>query len=472
MRFVRIQAIGYELSRLQFDRIEREDKVRLRAVTKRIRSDWTAFQKLRGIGGTGQSVHQLAGSVLHHVIVDGDCFLVSRGAGASRVWDLHPGDALAEGRFHSGFGAQRGNRQLGIEVDGYNKPVAYYFRHGGAVAPLNVQYSTFGTQGGDAVGIPAVRVQHIRDRSGEVTAVRGWPRCTTVIDEIARLDEWYTAASRSAVLRATIGLLLEKDPGLGSPASLDGGFGPSQVAQRLDRQYGTGGAPEATGGERRRPYQEFLENAGTVTELEPGYKPHGIPAIAPTAQEAEMMAMAERRVCGALRVTPATLLGDYKAISFSGGQLGHMQERQGIEDYQMLMVNQFYGPIFYRFLADRWVRYMMEFPELHPADMKALIYPTIMLRRYQVLEKGKLIKPVLEAWEAGIMTYSEVRAELGFLGANIDEVMEEWKENRRAMGLPDVPSAGGSGMMGKKEGAGDGDSDDDEEDEEDDDADG
>ena len=81
VRFVRIQAIGYELARLQFDRIEKADKERLRAVTRKIRSEWTRYQKIRGVGGTGQSVHQLAGSVLHHVIVDGDCFLVPRRGG-------------------------------------------------------------------------------------------------------------------------------------------------------------------------------------------------------------------------------------------------------------------------------------------------------------------------------------------------------------------------------------------------------
>ena len=186
-------------------------------------------------------------------------------------------------------------------------------------------------------------VRHIRDRSGEVTAVRGWPRCTTVIEEIARLDEWYASLSRSAVLRASIGLLLEKDQALGSPAALDGGFGPSQVAQSLDRQYGTGGPPEDVGGERRRPYHEFSRHAGGVVELEPGYKPHPVPPMAPTAQEAQVMAMEERRVCGALRVTPATLLGDYKSVSYSGGQLGHMQERQGIEDYQSMLIDQFYA---------------------------------------------------------------------------------------------------------------------------------
>ena len=145
-------------------------------------------------------------------------FLTSRGGTGRRVWDLHPGDALAEGQYRTGFGAggRRGNRQLGVETDGYGKPVRYYFRHGGRLAPLNVEYSTFGGQGGDAVPFPAARVQHIRDMSGEVTAVRGWPRCTQVIEDIARLDEWYSALVRSATTRASIAILLEKDMMLGS----------------------------------------------------------------------------------------------------------------------------------------------------------------------------------------------------------------------------------------------------------------
>ena len=471
VRFVRIQALGSELSRLQFDRVERADKARLHAVTKRIRSEWNRYQKIRGIGGTGQTIHQLAGSVLHHVIVDGDCFLLSRGMGAARKWDLHPGDALAESSYNIGIGTQE-NSQLGVVTDPWGMPIAYAFGTGAKLNRLNWGYLSYASTS-EVKRIPAAQVRHIRDRSGEVTAVRGWPRCTTVTEDIARLDEWYAALSRSAVLRAAIGLLLEKDQGLGSPASLDGGFGPSQVAQSLDRQYGTGGAPEATGGERKRPYHEFAEKAGSVTELEPGWKPHAVPAIAPTAQEAEAIKMLERRVCGALRVTPATLLGDYKAVSYSGGQLGHMQERQSIEDFQMMLTDQVYGPVYERFLADRWMRLMSEFHELKPDDMQALLYPNIMLRRYQVLEKGKIIKPLLEAWNSGAITYPELRAELGFLGANIDEVMEEWKENRIAMGLPDVPSQGMAGKMpgdGSEKDAGDDSDDEDDAEDDDDDA--
>ena len=137
--------------------------------------------------------------------MDGDCFLTRRLVQSRRVWDLHPGDALEEGQLR--VGGTAGNRQLGIEVDGYNRPVAFYFRNNGLLAPLNVEYSSFGRAGG-GTRFPADRVVHIRDRSGEITAVRGWPRCTTVVEDIARLDEWYSALVRSATLRAAIGVLL------------------------------------------------------------------------------------------------------------------------------------------------------------------------------------------------------------------------------------------------------------------------
>ena len=54
VRFVRIQCIGYELSRLQFDRFTEEQKARLPEVVKHLRREWNRFQKIRGVGGTGQ----------------------------------------------------------------------------------------------------------------------------------------------------------------------------------------------------------------------------------------------------------------------------------------------------------------------------------------------------------------------------------------------------------------------------------
>ena len=176
--------------------------------------------------------------------------------------------------------------------------------------------------------------------------------------------------------------------------------------------------------------------------------------------------MLERRVCAALRTSPATLLGDYKSLSFSAGQLAHLQERQAIEDRQMVLSDQFYSPVYKDWFTARWMDLVAMFPEADPADMEALLYPSIVLRKYQVLDKGRLVKPILEAWEAGAMTYPEMRAELGYTGANVDEVIAEWKENRRALGMPETPAAAATAGP-----ADDGDKDDDESDDEDEDED-
>ena len=90
VRFARVQALGAQFSQLAFTRLERADKLRLKKVTEWLSREWYAFQSIRGLGGTGQNLHQLAGSVLHLLLVDGDCFLTWRESDRGRVWDLHP----------------------------------------------------------------------------------------------------------------------------------------------------------------------------------------------------------------------------------------------------------------------------------------------------------------------------------------------------------------------------------------------
>lgn len=461
VRFVRIQCLGYQPAALHFDRLTKEQLPRLAEPIRYLRTEWKRYQTMRDVGGTGRSIHQMAGSALHHVDVDGDCFLTARRVMDKRVWDLHPGDALAEGQYRTGAGRNDGNRQLGVETDAWGKPQAYYFRNGGRLAPLNVEHSSFGYQGGDAVRITAKQVQHIRDLSGEITAVRGWPRFTQVIEDIARLDEWYSALVRSATLRAAIAVMLEKDPMLGSAEMLGAGGTMGGLAAQ------TAAGAETDFSDTRetvRPYQTFEANAGSIVELVPGFKPHAIPQGAPTQQEALAIAMLERRVCAALRTTPATLLGDYKALSFSAGQLGHLQESQAIADRQMMLASQFYAPVYKDWLTEHWLGFMAMFPAVTPLDFDALMYPEFRLRKYQVLDKAKMTKPILDAWEAGLHTYAEARQELGFIGVDVDATIEEWKEDRKKLGLPETPAANGGGMP---PGDGADDSDDDDEDESD-----
>ena len=463
--FSRIQTVGYELSRLQFDRLTKEQAARLPEVIRHLRREWRRFQKIPTVGGRGQTIHQMAGQVLHHVNVDGDCFVTNRTVLGRRVWDLHPGDALAEHMRHIAPGG--GNEiQLGVESDSYGKPVAYLFGHGGKITPLNWSYGGYGSAGTDVRRVAAGRVLHVRDMSGESTVVRGWPLCTPVIGLIARVDEWLEALARSAVLRAAVGLAMETQPDYVAPPDRTGrGFGDVVKSLGSTPSDGLAGSAES---ERLRPYQKFAAEGGGFLELPPGFTLKKIDTGSPTSQEVAGIVTVLQLIAGALRATPATLYGDYKSLSFSGGQLAHMQERQAIEDRQMILCNQFFTPIFADWLRGRWMNVVREFPEIEPMeDFDTLLYPTIVLRKYAILDKGRLVKPIMEAFSQGLMDYSECRAELGYSGVDGEQTIEQWKEDRKALGLPESPTQANGGKV-----PGESDDDDDDDDDSDEEGDG
>ena len=184
--YARVQAIGHDFSRLHFDRLTREQDARLGPVLEHLRREWRRLQNIRGVGGTGRTIHQMRGSALHHLLVDGDCFVLPRNANGLRMWDLYPGDALAEHRYSIGSRGQSAE-QLGVRTDRYGRPQTFMFGNGLDLSRLNWGYSSYGSSGINIVEVPAARVLHIRNLSSEITAVRGWPFCTRVIEDIARI---------------------------------------------------------------------------------------------------------------------------------------------------------------------------------------------------------------------------------------------------------------------------------------------
>ena len=59
VRFVRIQCLGGDPARLQFDRLTREQLARLEEPIRYIRGEWQRFQMMRDVGGNG-TVHSPA----------------------------------------------------------------------------------------------------------------------------------------------------------------------------------------------------------------------------------------------------------------------------------------------------------------------------------------------------------------------------------------------------------------------------
>ena len=458
VHFTRIQVRGYKPTRLRFRRMTRAQKERLKPVVKYLKRDWDRFQSVRGVFGTGRNVHQAAGNALYHMLVDGDAFITNRFVNGRRVWDLHPGDALYETFHHS---VVDGNYvMMGVETDPHGNPLYYMFGNGGELAKSNQGYYAYGSAGVDVLRVPAQRVQHIMDLSSEVSATRGWPRCAPVVSDIARLDDWYSALVRGAISRAAMAAVIEKPDVHGDPNAAKGNnrSSMSALAAMRDSSGDVRATPENNLAKR---YQQFLSNAGRLLELDPGYTFKAVPPGAASAQEAMIIKAMEYRVCSSLRISPSTLLGDYGRLSFSSVQGTNLQDREAVLDLQYIMEQQFYSPIFRDRFNNRMVMLQSDFPELEPEDYDLLRHPEIVARSYMILDKQRLIRPLIEQWESGMITYAELRDELGFLASDPEAVIEQWKEDRRMLGLPDHPTRPGSADTGEDSGGDDDDEDDD-----------
>lgn len=468
VHWARVQVVGAEAARLHFYRIRKDDRERLKPACEWLREQWDAFQGMP-IGARGENLHQQMAQVLYHRMVDGDCFVIPYREEGRWFYQLYPGDALAETSHIPAVGRpDNPQRALGIDVDGRGRPVTYYFGHGARYGSLG--YVSY-TNSLDVQPFPAARVWHIRDRSGNTALIRGWPWCTAALDDIARLDDFYSAFVRAAIARASVWVSVERDPeytSLTHPGESGMSALEAAAADALTTRAG-GAGPESVD-ESVKPYQEQKANAGDLLVFEPGYKTNRIDTGAPSPQENMTVTNLEHRACAALRISPATLLAELKAVSFSAGQLNAAQERATVEELQLDLTTQYVGRVWFNFFGGRWIELLKRFPEVTPEDRAALTWPKHMLRRYQVLDKAKMIPGILAAFERGALTYAEMRAELGMSGADADAIIAQWLEDREALkpGMSDkmadlVNKAGGN--AGPKD---DDDDDDDEEDEEED----
>ena len=137
----------------------------------------------------------------------------------------------------------------------------------------------------------------------------------------------------------------------------------------------------------------------------------------------------------ALGLSVPTLTGSYSAVSYSGGQLGLIKERGTADDLQYVARGQIIRPVFRARLDATWVDMLVRFPRLRPDDFRIFAGAEHTLPRMPVLEKGKIIAAVEKAVKAGLVTFPEARAEIGYTTDDIEATMAEIREQREMLGV-------------------------------------
>ena len=432
VEWCKVHVIGTKPIPLALD-IPREHRARLRKAAREWRRRWRRHQRFP-VGSRGQNLSELEAQALYHTIVDGDCFIVPyAGAMGRRQYQLYAGDALAEQSHIPAIGSMPGARQraLGVDVDDRGNPIAYRFGSGARYG--NLGYTSYQSEL-NVKTIDARRVWHVMDRRMDGTTVRGWPKISAAFDSLARVDEAFDAFIRSMIRRASIGLALSRDPELTEQPQLDDGDDPDSRFVYEDASRATAGVDGVRGtDESVAAYQEAEANAGDLLILDPGYRSETISTGSPSPQETLMVQTIERRICGALRTSPMTLLGDYRGVSYSAGQLERQEARETAADMQDMIDRGVHGRAYHDYYYRAWPRILMEYPEVEPSDRDIFRYPEHVYPRLSVVELSKVIPSVVKAFEAGLLDLVASRRELGQVTPDVEDTIAEWLEQREAM---------------------------------------
>ena len=431
------QAFGKKPSGLTFPRMPKDGRQRLDGAVRDIRQRWREHH-YETIGMRGENLLYLRANILYHRLVDGDCFIIPRpGPDGRPRYQFFPGDSLAETTIN--YGSYRApSRALGIETDVWGKPTRYFFSFQARARPVG-WLSWSGEV--DPVAVPAENVWHFRERFEDDSLLRSYPWCTAAIDYIKMLHEYRQAFVTAAVARARIMVFLETHPELGAFAGPD----PDDQLSLA----GMASGDDSTPAQAERFWEDEEGEIGEIMRLRPGYRATRMDPGHPTQNEYMELGRMEEAVCAALRTSPMALLARYSGVSFSSAQAAGGQERSSVEGFQAWIAMAFLDPVYRAWLAAEWPSLMMTH-DLRAEDYETFLHAAHSFKAYQPLEKHRIIKAVLEAWQGGLYTMAEAVMELGLDGSDIAGRIEQWKLERREFGLSEVPEGAGKAPAPEK----------------------
>lgn len=283
--------------------------------------------------------------------------------------------------------------RMGVEVDGWKKPVAYW---------LLTQHPGDFNYGWDAQGM-RTRVEadeclhpYVMERPEQS---RGYPWFVSAMNRLNMLGGYEEAELVAARIAACKGVYYEHDrPQIGAR---DGGYnGPDSSTWQ----------PEET------------MEPGQAIDLPMGTKAVVVDPQHPNSNFPSFSKQQLRAVAASVGVSYVSLANDLEGVNFSSIRAGLLDERESYKGVQGFFVSSYKNPMFEDWLE--WVLLGGLLPGLRASDIDYLNQKVFKCRRWDWVDPLKDINAAVTAIEAGLDTRSNVIANRG---GDYEDTMQELK---------------------------------------------
>lgn len=357
-----------------------------------IENAWSVFSMVGNCTADGRlSMIDLEKLVISTTARDGEAFIqIVRGSQFKHGIAFHPVEADQIDEQRNQMLANGNEIRMGVEVDSYQRPVAYWVkpRHPG-------DYNFASVSQNPAIRIPASEIIHVykTERAGQS---RGEPWMAPAMSQLKMLNAHREAELVASRMAASKMGFFTSDNGEDAPA-------------------------------------DDYDNNVPIIDAEPGTF-HQLPAgvdfkpfdpTHPATAFAEFQKGILRGTASGLGVSYASLSNDLEGTSYSSIRQGALEERDAYRMVQQFLLEHFLIPAY-----SAWLMHIMEFGMIPiPATKfdKFFVSTNFRPRGWQWVDPQKEIAASVEAMNNGIMSMQDVSNQYG---RDIEETFSQWQRDK------------------------------------------
>ena len=341
------------------------------AANDTIERNWIRFCRNPEISGRF-NLDTLTRLILRRVAIDGEIFILKIADPTSRFgFSLQ---VIEASKLAYDLNRESENIIAGTQVDGYGRPINYYFRKGKLRS--STEYEV----------IPADRIIHIC-RHDFAEQQRGYPWAACVMEPLEKLSKYQEAEIVAAITAsAKMGFFTKTAPEL-----IPDGKSPNEPFS-LDASAGTiEGLPAGWG------FQQW----------DPQHPTSAYPAFV----EAKL-----QEVASGLNVSYFTLANDLTKVNYTSSRTGLLEDRQYFELLQNWLIDQFLQPVF-----ETWLELALNLgrvttlsgSSLPPSKLEKFRQCRFQGRRWQWVDPQREINAAVIALENNLKSPIRIMSEMG-----------------------------------------------------------